>query len=365
MARTIRLRVGNLGPVPPPGFILGVTEPTAANTGLNVLGLTTANLRVIVGDFTINDAYVAANGPLIDRVWVQGFVNFTATTPVTISNSYLSARTFTGAAPREAVVRGRNGSAPLNALISLVNCKVAPIQPDVDVSCVAGERIGMTYRCDFSMGSDGVDWWNPCAPNARGCYFHDYSFWDDDPKHTSDGSHPGWSHNDMIQNSGSDGGVVWGNSFDIRAAVGVGNVSTLTAGGFANRNWGSAVALTPSNPITNAIVRDNWCRYGEVQIFLPFQTGGSANTGNSWQVFGNRHDYGVHAYGSSPNYNKQLIRWGALIGPQPDDVYGNVWLSDANVPVALRGTLLPAAILQGTLSSTGQYMVRYLSGSTP
>jgi hypothetical protein len=365
MARTIRLRVGNLGAVPPPGFILGVTEPTAANTGLNVQGLTTANLRVIAGDLTINDAYVAANGSLLDRVWIQGFVNYTATTPFTISNSQIEARTFTGSAPREAVVRGRSGSTPLNALISLVNCKVFPIQPDVGISTVAGERIGLIQRCDLSLGSDTVDWWPPCVPNARGNYFHDFSFWANDPKHTSDGSHPGWSHNDHIQNSGGDGSMVWGNSFDIRAAVGVGDVSVLTAGGFPNRNWGSGTIFTCSAAhTTNNVVRENWYRYGEVHCFMPYQ-GDGFDDNNSWQVYGNRHDYGAHAYGSSPNYQKQMIRWCAITGPQPSDVYNNYWLSDANVPTALRGTLLPAAQLSGGLTTSGQYLVRYTSGTTP
>jgi len=344
-------------------FVLGETEPTEANTGLNVLGLTTSDLTVVNGDLTVNNAYVSANGPTIDRKWVKGHVLMTATTPVTMTNSFINGRPFAGAAPFEGLVRARNGSAPATATISFVNCRIEPVQPDVGIVTAVGERLGSFTRCHFKNGSDSIDYWNPSVPNVQGSYFAGYSFWDNDPKHTNDGSHPGWSHNDHIQNSGSNGGLIFGNSFDIRAMSGVGNVGTLTASGFPNRNYGCGVMLTCSNArITNIVIRKNWFRFGEVQVCMPLQNG-SFDNGNSWSVYDNRHDLGQHGYGGPTTYSHQIIRWGNTEGPVPADVHDNVFLPDANTG-ALAGTLLPTAVLQGPNNANGQLIVM-VNNSTP
>jgi hypothetical protein len=342
-------------------FVLSETEPTAANTGLNVLGLTTSDLTVVNGDLTINNTYVAANGTNLDRLWVKGHVIMTATSAVTISNSRIQGRNFAGAAPWEAIVRARSGSAPVTATLSFVNCEIFAVQPDVGISTAAGERLGRFFRCNLWHGSDGIDYWG-IAPDVQGCYLHDYVFWANDPKHTNDGQHPGWSHNDHIQNSSSSGGVVRGNSIDCRVAVGLGDVATLTGSGFPLRNWGCGVMLTSSSGnITNAVVRQNWIRWGEVQVAMPLQNG-SFDTGNSWEVYGNRHDLGQHGYGSGP-YSKQIIRWGNTKGPTVASVHDNVFLSDTNVPEAMRGTLLPTATLAGPNDQTGQLIVRVTSAT--
>jgi hypothetical protein len=342
-------------------FVLGQTEPTAANTGLNVLGLTTADIpaaKIVNGDLTVNDAWVAANGSMPTRWWVKGFVNFTATTPVKFHNSIFEGRTFTGTAPREAIIRARNGSAPVTATISFENCLLKVVQPDVGISTAAGERLGSFYRCDISGGSDLIDYWAPSVPDVRGCYLHDYTFWDNDPKHTNDGSHPGWSHNDLIQNSGSVNGRIRGNSLDCRAAAGTGDVATLISSGFPDRDWGTSVMFTPStSTITGVEVEENWLYGGQCPICLPLQSGGSFNTGNSWTVRNNRHGDLPHKYGTN---SRQIIRWGNTMGPAASSCSGNVFLSTAGVPAALQGTALPAAILQGNNDASGQLMVRVL-----
>jgi hypothetical protein len=341
-------------------FVLGTTEPTAANTGLNVLGLTTADLTVVNGDMLLTPAYLTAHGTTYDRLWVKGFIVNTGTVPVKFTNCLIEGRTFTGTAPYEALIKSRLTSTPTTALVSFENCLIRPIQPDVGICCAAGERLGSFSRCDISLGSDQLDYWTPAVPNVTGCYFHDYSFWANDPKHTNDGTHPGWCHPDMIQTSGATGGLVRGNSFDVRAAVGVGDVATLTAGGFPNRNFGSATIITPSAAHNSITITDNWARHGEVHFSLSYQNG-SFDTGNSWTVTGNRHDYDTHGYGPySGLYQKGMIRWGQLEGPVPADVHDNVMLSDANVPVNLRGTLLPAPFVVGS-GATGQYIIGYNS----
>lgn len=354
-------------------FTTGTTEPTAANTGLNVNGLTTADLTVTStssnGDLLVNDAWVASHGTtqtingvatkVIDKIWVKGFLTFTAKTPVLFTNSQFEGRRFTGAAPIDAVIHARSTSTPIGARVSFQNCKITVVQPDVGLTTAAGERLGDMIRCDLSRGSDGLDYWNPAAgQRVWGSYFHDFSFWAHDPKHTTDPTNPGWSHNDYIQSSGGDGLDIFGNAFEVHAAVGVGDVATLTASGFPNRNWGSAVALTAgSGHITNAQVRSNWFRGGQVHVFLPTQNTG-IDFGDSMTVHHNRHDFGLHGYGPfSGSFSKQFIRWGFPMGPAVTDMHDNVLLSEANVPANLRGTLLPSAVLIGGRTSTGQYIV--------
>lgn len=339
----------------------GFAEPTAANTGLNRTGLTTTDLTVVNGDLTIDDTYVSNNGTTIDKLWIKGHLLFTATQAVTLTNSYIQGRTFAtaGSPPYEVIVRARRTTSPVTAVLNLLNCVVTCIQPDVGLSGLAGERLGYLHYCDISLGSDGADYWNPAVIKALGSYFHDYTFWANDPKHTTDSQHPGWCHPDMIQNSGNGGGpgYVIGCSFDIRAHPTYGDVETLKAGGFPSRNYGCGVMMTPSGGhIQNMDIHDNWFRYGEVQVCMPQQNGSFDNT-NSMQVYNNKHNY-PHGYGPySGNYSMQFIRWGYPEGPLPADVYNNMLLNDANVPAAKQGTLLPIAANTGGTGSTGQWMV--------
>lgn len=337
-------------------------EPNASNTGLNVQGLTTADLTVVTGDLTVDNAYLAAHPTgTVDKLWVKGHLLYTATSgSFTFTNSQIEGRTFTGTAPWEAIIRARNGGAPATSVVNFVNCKVTCVQPDVGISSAAGERLGSFTRCDISLGSDLLDYWYPAAPLVYQCYLHDYSFWKADPKHTNDSQHPGWNHPDLIQNSGSNGGVVQGNSFDIRAAAGVGDVATLTAGGFPNRNYGCGTMLTPgSGHITNIQITGNWYRNGEVHVAMPFQN--TATDGaNSWTVSGNQHDLNLHGYGpygTPALYSKQAIRWGYQEGPQPADVHDNKFLNEASVPAAWAGQPLPAPVVVGGTGTAGQYVI--------
>ena len=82
-------------------FTTGTSEPTASNTGLKVNGFTTADLTITRssanGDLLVDDAWVASHGTtqtirgvstkVIDKIWVKGFLSFTATSPVLFVNS--------------------------------------------------------------------------------------------------------------------------------------------------------------------------------------------------------------------------------------------------------------------------------------
>jgi hypothetical protein len=329
-------------------FVLGQTEPTAANTGLAVEGVTLAGLTVVAGDLNITPGYMAANGNTLDRVLVEGHVVFTGTAPFTISNSVIRGRTFTGSPPRSAIVYARSIATSRSAVLNLTNCEVYPIQPHVGIVCASGERLGTITRCNIHHGSDLANYWDQ-DPKVYGSYLHDYTFWANDPKHTNDGSHPGWSHNDLIQCSGGTAHVR-GNAFDCRAATDAGDVATLTASGFGNRDWGTSVMFTPGDATIDAIVEENWTIWGQAPICLPFQTSsGAFNTGNTMIVRNNRFGNLPHKYGTN---SRQLIRWGNLMGTVTCS--GNTFLASSGLTA---GSALPAPILQGNNDATGQRMV--------
>lgn len=336
-------------------FTLGVTKPIADNTGLNVEDVAIGDLYIYNGDLVINDSWIALNGNSKDRWYVKGHVTFAANTDFTFTNSYFPGRVFTGAAPSSAVVRA--DSTQTTGHLDLINCRVTCIQPHVDISTIAGKRIRKVHRSHIDLGSDSVDCWDPSEADIIGCYFGPMSFWANDPKHTNDPQHPGWSHNDHIQISGVKPGArirVRGNNFDIRMATGVGDVNNAAFQAFSpSRAWGCGVMMTPGTGHIYCDVSDNWYSYGEIHISLSYQPGLSNNTDNSVKVNGNRHDMNTHPYGGDAY---QIIRGGLQMGMTPADITNNTWSDDVSVPVALRGQPVPAPIIQGS-GATGQYIV--------
>jgi hypothetical protein len=354
---------------PPTGFTLGTTKPGAANTGLNVLGLTTADLTIINGDLNITDATITSHGSTTwDKYWVKGHIVMTATQPVYIKNSLVQGRTFTvGSPPYDAIVHARSTSKPATAVINFDNCKITCIQPDTYLSTAAGERLGYFHRCDISLGSDGVDYWSPAVPNVEGSYFHDHTVWKNDSKHTSDGTHPGWSHNDFIQNSGSNGGHIKGNYFDIHFNRQYGDYQTFINGdghgSFPNGNYGSGVILTSSGAhITNIAISYNWFNGGECQCFMPKQPG-NYPTGNSWKVFNNRFTPNEHGYGSAPYLSMQAARVTIGIGASIGDFYNNVWDPDAPSCKSTGLAGKACVMVANPSSNPTQYLASYTSAT--
>lgn len=342
-------------------------RPTAANTGLNVQGLTTSDLTVINGDLLLDNAWRSANGPVANRYWVKGHVVMNATTgPITLQNSLVEGRPFTaGSPPYAGLVRADRGDAPESAVLNLTNCKVVCSQPDVNLVGIRGIRLGEVQGCDISKGSDHINWWIPAVPKAKNNYLHDFSFWAADSKHTNDSAHPGWSHNDGFQHDGgSDGGYFINNTIDMRAALGVGDVDVLMANGFPDRNWGGAIMMTPGHGhITNMVIRGNHLMYGEVHIAMPAQ-GGGFDFGNSWEVYQNFHNDRAHGYTAGSLWSHQYIRWSYPMGMPISSVHDNYFFDDDSVAVStLRGQLLPTPTLIGGATASGQYM-SYVNNST-
>lgn len=325
-------------------FRLDLDRPTSF-TGLNVLGLTRNDLTVINGDVTITNTSPAS----LDRLWIKGHVRFTATIPRTLSNSVVEGRPFTGSPPLTSIIYARSTATPASAVLNLTNCEIDCVQPDVNLVCANGERLGKLTRTSFRNGSDLVNYWGSRVW-MEGCHVGPFTFWANDPKHSNDAAHPGWSHNDGVQSNGCANGIVRGCLFDMRANPNFGDYSVLAAS-FPGGRWGSAVMLSPSNGVfTNMIIHKNWFGYGQAPVALPVQSGGAFNTGHSWDVSGNRWFALPDPYGTSDH---QLVRWGAQMGPLPASVHDNVFDNDPALRLELRGTQLPPAVLVGS-----QYMVR-------
>jgi hypothetical protein len=341
-------------------FVEGQTKPDALNTGLGANLLNEADLTVVAGDLILNQAWLNAH-PLgiVDQVWVKGHVVFTADGPVTLSNSIVEGRSFptAGSPPKTAIIYARSSSTAATSVINVINCEVFPVQPDMNIVCMSGERLGKVRRCNVFGGSDLIDYWG-ARVDVHGCYLHDFTFWKNDPKHVKDASRPGWSHNDGIQTNGCDGGEIIGNTFDMRAHPYAGDRPTLIAAGFANGAWGSAVMLSGSvGLVTNMVITDNWFAYGQAPIALPYQSGGAfENGGSSWLVTRNRFAALPDPYGTQ----HQLIRWGAGKGVPVSSVFDNYFTDDPEIPEALRGTALPKAVLVGS-GMSGQYIVKVTS----
>ena len=324
-------------------FVLGVTEPTAANTGIRANGLDTSMLTVVSGDVTLGDSDFPSN-KVIEGKYYKGFVTVWTSTPVTFRNCYFEGRGFSGETnPKNGLVSCTNtsNSAPVNFEF----CTFWSVNPMYQQRCITGAGIGHVTRCDLGRGEDLLAVY-PTAQTtifgAYGNYFHDLSFWDHDPQRASDSVHPGWTHNDCIQINGSNGVAIVGNSFHAFADPTSGNYSTLTSGGYPTGAWNSCLMLnTGTGRHENLTIDQNWFYGAEAQIQMP-KAGGSYDTGCSMTVTNNRFSLSVHGLGPySGNYSYQMVRW-SVTGPTASAVdSSNVYMADAATPAGLRGTSIP------------------------
>ena len=326
-------------------FRLDIDRPI---TGLDVLGLTRADLSVINGDVTITNTSPAT----LDRLLIKGHVRFTASVPRTLTNSVIEGRPFPtpGSPPLGAIVYARSTSTPATAVLNLTNCVVDCVQPDVNLVCANGERLGKLTRTRLANGSDLVNYWGSRVW-MEGCHVGPFTFWANDSKHANDASWPGASHNDGVQSNGCADGIVRGCLFDMRANPDFGDYATLISR-FPGGRWGSAVMLSPTGGrFVNFKIQKNWFGYGQAPIALPFQSGGAFNTGHSWDVSGNRWFALPDPYGTNDH---QLVRWGYEMGPLPASVHDNVFEGLG----ILSGRALSSAAVIGTPGPSAQYVVR-------
>jgi hypothetical protein len=313
-------------------------------------------LTVVNGDVTINDAWIAANGNTLDRYWIKGHLIFTASVPFYVTRCIISGRAFPtpGSPPRTAIVHARSVSTPVNAVLHLTDTEVYPVQPDVNIVCLSGERIGPLTRVNLHGGSDLVNTWRGNPLRMESCWVHGFTFWANDTKHQNDPSRPFWSHNDGAQSSGCIGGYVRNSLFDMRADPRFGDYATLAAS-FPEGAWGSAIMLTGSDGYFDIEISGNWFGYGQAPVAMPLQSGGAFESPLSkWDVHHNVFWALPDPYGTS---DYQLVRWGTGKGPLPSSVHDNLFTGHPPIPLQRRGTQLPGAVTIGS-GQSGQYVVR-------
>jgi hypothetical protein len=338
-------------------FQFGVTAAVESNSGLAVSGLTKESLTIVNGDLILDDAWVAAHGNSFDRLWVKGHCVMKASTPITGTNSYIQGRPFStpGSPPYTAIVHARSTGRPVTAVLNLFNSVVTAVQPDVNIVSMSGERLGTIERNIVELGSDLINVWDNDKARVRGNLLRRPTFWDRDAKHETDTRRPWWSHNDGYQNNGGSGAVFIGNTVDMHCDPVFGNPETLIANGYPNLDYGCCVMLSGSNrAFVGADVWGNRFHGGVIHVQMPFQSASNpAETGNSWEVHHNGHTL-THPYSGGV---RQFVAWGWGKGPTTASVHDEYLLAEGNVPTAIRGSAIPAAVLQGSATpSSGQYI---------
>jgi hypothetical protein len=265
------------GTVPPPsGREIGVTEPTAANTGLNGSpggprsrqdGDLICQPDTTYEDIDVADGHVVlAPGCTVRRV--------TATGRALDTGTYYSS-IFWGADAEGALVE---------------DCVARPTAATARVSLNGFGWSGTGYTAIWNDVSGVTDLFHGTGPGMMiyANYTHDYRFDAHDPDQSG-----GWCHPDGVQVLGGDRVEIIGNAFhmnyDPELSAGVDELladpdyAQAWGGGFGN-----VITLTLKNqPLKGFRVRQNWMYGGEVQFQMPKQ-GKGYDTGNDGELSGNR-----------------------------------------------------------------------------
>jgi hypothetical protein len=337
-------------------FVLGVTKPTALNSGLAVHGLTANDLTPISGDLDLHDADFGTDAEFPGMGVIRGkkFNGFPQVTPTTRELVYADClfpgRTFTytpgvDQPPANAVAWSNvPATGPINP-VHFYYCTANPVQPSYGLNGFGGAALGTVYRCDVSRVEDGLYYFNyPGGQTpwmkALGTYIHHLTFWTNDPQRAGD-SPAGYTHNDGGQCPGSRDGIWEGCNVEAFVDPTSGNPSAQFAiypNGVAN----SCLMMTISTgPHQNLTIRNNWFSGGiDAHVAMPDQATKTWRTLNTWTITNNRVDPSMKPSGGAGNWRYTFFYCGEVLGPQPTDVTGTIFAPDGgtNVPAGLAGT---------------------------
>lgn len=313
------------------GFTLGVTKPTAGNTGTLGTPLTTQS-----GDVTITTAGVTVTG--LD---IHGFLIIKAAN-VTVTNCH---------------IRGRG---PAYVAQGLVDCTNAAATGVTISRCEVGDSAATTQywwngidgsgftadRCNIHDVTDAI---HTTGSNVtvQGCYIHDLSFHDDDGDHAGDGQHPYWSHNDGWQTMGGTNLNATGNYFGCYASTTTGMPDTLVTSGVPNRNWPNGITISPTGGTVGMTVDRCWFDGGQRWLQAPAQ-GKGYDTGNTVTIkdcTGNADQLPYNAGGPSVQ-----VYWTTTMGTF--NVTGCTYSDSAQTPSAWRGQPLNGPFVIGGSNQT-------------
>lgn len=277
-------------PAPEPEFIIGTTKPTAANTGLNVMGIEGSSLTVVSGNRTHT-----TNDMVYENTRFTGMIDIRAKR-VTYRNCWFNGPGTVGTS----LVMCMNS---VCEEIVFENClfKASSFGSTVDGvpdNCLFGHDFTL-YRCDLSGAIDilglysGVALSTPARNiNIIGTYMHDMTYFSPDPGHTNN-----QTHNDGIQvHGGVHNFLMRGSRAEAFYDPSIGDASSpavvvddqLISG---NRFYPSLAAscfivLTPINTtagVNNFVLDKNWLGGGVVVINWPRSDGVNVSiTNNRW-----------------------------------------------------------------------------------
>ena len=262
------------GPVPPAQRTVGMTEPTAANTGLSgspggprtkMTGDLVCQSGKTYEDIDVDKGHVIlAPGCTVRRVTATGRLS---------GGTYYSGIFF--------------GSNAEGALVE--DCVARPSAATARVSLNGFGWSGKGYTARWNDISGVTDLFHGTGDGMKihANYCHDYRFDPVDPDQSG-----GWCHPDFVQCLGGADLEIWGNSswmnYDPVLSVGV---DKLFANAWYTKAWGggygNGVTLTFSANIKRWKMIQNWLRGGEVGLQLPIR-GRGFDTGNDGEIWGNR-----------------------------------------------------------------------------
>lgn len=281
---TSQLLPGPAPVVPDPAFTLGVTEPTAANTGVRDPSLLT---RFDGNITTTGDGQVIRNLDVYGRVVVNH-------ADVVIENCIV--RGAASPTAGDACILATSGSVA-RLLIDRVACFPQAARPYMDG--IRGHDF-TARRVHLRDMVDGFGIFNTVAPDPHqigvrleGCFVERSSYFSPDSNQPTDDQ----SHNDDCQVQSGFGLVVVGCAF--RGVYGPAGTHSPSVTGTSPSGWPNVsfawILLSPNaGPIGDLTVTDNWV-YG---FFLPMNVGGGGATNlGTWHR--NRFD-GLHGAGGSP-----------------------------------------------------------------
>lgn len=304
-------------------FILGTTKPDATNTGYGVLGYTPATLTDVAGDVTIT-----TNGTVYQGFRVHGAISIQASN-VTVQGCEIVGRA------------GASFSSSLRGLITNVSGtgNVAQFNhlTQYDPSTSTDQSIYWREGFYLTGGSltairnnvhdaNHLSYITGGTHTLQGNYFHDPGFRNDDADHSTDATHPYWSHNDGTHIRGGTNHLVDGNSYEMKFSDLTGmNHSGGTNG---NPNPNSAIEQVwpnchghllqwANNNVTGVVSQRNWFKYGSVGYFFTSST----FTGGNITMTGNRF---------TPDQSKEFSQY-VQVRVDPTTSWATILLDSSNV----------------------------------
>lgn len=352
------------GRAPLDAFVLGVTEPVAANTGYGVLGYTSASLvNLPTGDYALA---TQADADALAGKRVHGAVKFTG------SNITLQGCEIVGRVPGsyDASYRGLiNNASGTGNVARYIELSQWDASTSTDNSVYWREGLyltggGLTAYRNNIHDTNHLGYVTGGTHTIRGNYMHDPGFRTDDADHASDSRYPNYSHNDGTHIRGGINHLIEGNSYVMKWSTLTGMNSTVNPNPAAEQIWPNChghLLQAANNALSGIVIRNNWYKYATAAFWF---TSNTYTTGNSFSITGNR---------ITPDQCTEYSRYAQVVIDPTSNWTGqitfdatNVYSDDADTPIAVRGLPLTSHPSGNPFTSgTAQYWAYNSGAHTP